>query len=83
VTLPAADADALDRAAAAFPSDVQLLVPAGADAVTIAVRRPERAARRITIRFRSEAEGRRRATLAALDLVRRALGATPEEPPSS
>ena len=79
VTLPAADADALDAAAVAFPAEVRLIVPDGADSSTLIVRTPERAARRSTIRFRSEVEGRRRATLAALDLVRQALGGIPED----
>lgn len=83
LTLPAADAATLGRAAAAFPCDVRLVVPAGTDAVTITVRTPEGDAQHTTIHFRSEAEGRRRATLAALDLVRRALGSTAGATPST
>ena len=80
MTLPAADAKALDRAAATFSAEVRLIVPHGLEASTLVVRMPERAERRSTIRFRSEVEGRRRGTLAALDLVRRALGGVPEDP---
>ena len=80
VTLPTADTDTLDRAMAPFRAEVRLLVPHGSDESTIVVRTPERGERRSTVRFRSALEGRRRATLAALDLVRRALGGLPEGP---
>ncbi|HEY8830161.1 MAG TPA: hypothetical protein VIM83_06140 [Candidatus Limnocylindria bacterium] len=39
----------------------------------LVVRTPDRDARRATVRYRSASEGRRRATLAALDLIRRTL----------
>lgn len=80
VTLPAAGADTLLVAAAAFPTDVRLVIPHGADASTLTVRTPDRAERRSTVRFRSAVEGRRRATLAGLDLLRRVLGGMPEDP---
>jgi len=89
ITLPAADTAALGRAVAAFPAEVRLIVPQGTDRSTVVVQtprrpdrpdRPERAERRSTVRFRSALEGRRRGTLAALDLLRRALGGIPEDP---
>ena len=73
VVLPGAAEARLADAAAAFDADVVLLAPAGEGEVALAVRTPDRDVRRATVRFRSVSEGRRRATLAALDLVRRAL----------
>ena len=73
VTVPGAGTPDLERAAASFPAEVRLIVPDGAAVATLIVRTPERAERRRTIRFGSLLEGRRRATLAALDLLRRAL----------
>ncbi len=80
VTLPAADTEALERAIAAFPAEARLIVPQAADAATIEIRIPPDAVRRSTIRYRTAAEGRRRGTLAALDLTRRALGGITEDP---
>lgn len=80
LTLPTADIDTLERALTPFPAEVRLVVPDGSDGSTIVVRTPQRPERRSTIRFRSALEGRRRATLAALDLARRALGGLPEAP---
>ena len=80
VTLPAADAEALAAAVTAFPAEVTLVVPDGADRSTLVVRTPERPERRSTVRFRTTVEGRRRATLAALDLLRRAISGIPEDP---
>lgn len=70
--LVAAGAGALGRAAAAFGADVTLIVPHGTAETEIAVRTPERE-RRVTIAFRSPEDGRRRAALSALDLLRRSL----------
>ncbi|HUQ16336.1 MAG TPA: CinA family nicotinamide mononucleotide deamidase-related protein [Candidatus Saccharimonadales bacterium] len=80
VTLPAADAEALTAAAGLFPANVRLLIPDGAGECTLTVETPGRAERRSTVRFRSVVEGRRRATLAGLDLLRRAVGGIPEDP---
>jgi len=80
LTLPAADTGALDRATTPFAAEVRLLTPAGSDASTIIVRMPQGATRQGTVRFRSQLEGRRRATLAALDLTRRALEGIAADP---
>jgi len=73
VVRPADDLAALLTAIAAAPAEVRVLVPAALpDSVTIEVRSPERT-EALTIRFRSIAEGRRRAVLGALDLLRRSL----------
>ena len=53
-------------------AQVRLLVPHGDASAEISVVTPDRP-RSATIRFGSVAEGRRRAWLAALDLLRRAL----------
>ncbi len=73
VVLPAADAAALERHASALGGDVVCVAPSGDSETTLTVRTPDRDVRRSTIRYRTESEGRRRATLAALDLIRRAL----------
>jgi nicotinamide-nucleotide amidase len=69
---PGADADALERDVAAFAADVRLMVPAGASESELRLVTPDRS-RRATVRYRSAAEGRRRALLGGLDLLRRAL----------
>src|SRR5260221_959773 len=71
--LPNADEAALAEGASRFGADVGCLSPTGVSEVSLVVRAPARDARRVTVRFRSAAEGRRRASLAALDLIRRAL----------
>jgi nicotinamide-nucleotide amidase len=73
VVLPGADEAALTEWAGRFQAEVVCLSPAGESDVSLVVRTPAREARRATVRFRSVAEGRRRATLAALDLIRRAV----------
>lgn len=73
IVLPAADAASLERQASALGADVVCIAPSGDGETTVTVRTPERAARHSTVRYRTESEGRRRATLAALDLIRRAL----------
>lgn len=73
VVLPIADLAALDAAVAGSPSEVRVLVaPPLDDTVTVEVRTPDRR-ETVVVRFRSEAEGRRRAVLGALDLLRRSL----------
>jgi nicotinamide-nucleotide amidase len=73
VVLPSADELTLATWAAQFGAEVMCLAPSGDTETSLVVRTPERDARRATIRYRSPSEGRRRATLAALDLIRRAL----------
>lgn len=70
---PGGDLAALNAAADTSSAEVRVLVPpAVGDAATVEVRTPERQ-ETLTIRFRSVAEGRRRAVLGALDLLRRSL----------
>jgi nicotinamide-nucleotide amidase len=73
IVLPAADERALATWAARLGAEVTCLAPAGQTETSLVVRTPSRDARRVTVRYRSAGEGRRRATLAALDLIRRAL----------
>ena len=73
IVLPAADEGALSTWAAKLGADVSCLAPSGDAETALVVQTPERDARRATVRYRSASEGRRRATLAALDLIRRAL----------
>ena len=75
IVLPDADERTLARWAAQLGADVTCLAPAGGtDTETaLVVSTPDRDARRATVRYRAASEGRRRATLAALDLIRRAL----------
>jgi nicotinamide-nucleotide amidase len=73
IVLPAADELALAARAASLGAEVSCLAPAGESETSLVVRTPERDARRATVHFRSATEGRRRATLAALDLIRRAV----------
>src|SRR5438309_1071754 len=69
---PGADAASLERALAPLGAEVTLVVPAGESETELRVSVPGRT-RGLTIRFRSPAEGRRRAVLGGLDLLRRAL----------
>lgn len=73
VVLPSADEDTLGTWAERFGAEVMCLAPAADGASSLVVRTPDRDARRTTVRYRTLGEGRRRATLAALDLIRRAL----------
>jgi nicotinamide-nucleotide amidase len=73
VVLPGANDRSLETWATQLGADVICIAPSGAAETTLLVRTPERDARRVTVRYRSASEGRRRATLAALDLIRRAL----------
>src|SRR5438105_7430292 len=74
IVLPEGDEPALAARTAQLGADVRCLAPAGERETSLVVRTPEREARRATVRYRSANEGRRRATLAALDLIRRAVG---------
>ena len=73
IVLPSADERGLATWAAQLGAEVVCLTPSGAVETSLVVRTPERDARRATVHYRSLSEGRRRATLAALDLIRRAL----------
>jgi nicotinamide-nucleotide amidase len=73
IVLPAADERGLATWATQLGAEVVCLAPSGDVETSLVVRTPERDARRTTVRYRSASEGRRRATLAALDLIRRAL----------
>jgi len=72
VVRPGADAEALERDARALGGEVQLLVPDGDGGSELRAATPERTLR-FALRFGSRAEGRRRAVLGGLDLLRRAL----------
>ena len=73
VVLPLADEARLAEHVRAIDADVICLAPHGETESTLVVRAPGREDHRTTVRYGSEAEGRRRATLAALDLIRHAL----------
>jgi hypothetical protein len=74
VVRPVANADELTRLLDDLrpAPEVRLVVPFGEDGTELKLWTPDRA-RTSTIRFRSQIEGRRRALLGALDLLRRAL----------
>ncbi len=74
VVRPMADADALTRLLDELSPapEVRLVVPYGEQSAELRIWTPERP-RSATIRFGSLVEGRRRALLSALDLLRRAL----------
>lgn len=67
-----ADLAALEAALSPADAEVRVLIPMGTAEVGVVLRTPDRE-RVATVRFGSEAEGRRRAVLAALDLLRRTL----------
>ena len=67
-----ADETTLADDARRFGAEVLVLTPAGDGESAVHAITPQRA-RRATIRFRSQADGRRRALLGALDLLRRSL----------
>jgi len=67
-----ADLASLERALEHSDAQVRLLVPHGEASADLLIVTPERP-RTATIRFGSPAEGRRRAWLAAVDLLRRAI----------
>jgi nicotinamide-nucleotide amidase len=72
IVRPAADAEALERGARALGADVLLLTPDGVEQSEVRAVTPA-GTRRVEIRFRSRADGRRRALLSGLDLLRRAV----------
>jgi nicotinamide-nucleotide amidase len=72
VVIPHADATSLARAIEHSEAQVRLLIPHGDGAAELSLITPDRP-RAATIHFGSVGEGRRRAWLAALDLLRRAL----------
>ena len=69
---PSADAELLESEGRGLGADVLLVTPHGAETSELRAILPERT-RRLEIRFRSPADGRRRALLSGLDLLRRAL----------
>ncbi len=73
VVLPSADEATLAEWVMRLGAEVVCLAPSGDTETQLVVRTPERDARQATVRYRSASEGRRRATLVALDLIRRAL----------
>ena len=72
IVRPAADAETLEAEAQPLGGDVLLLTPYGDETSQLRAIVPGRT-RRLDIRFRSRADGRRRALLSGLDLLRRAL----------
>jgi nicotinamide-nucleotide amidase len=72
VVIPHAGAESLARAIAHSDAQVKLIVPHGETSAELVATTPERP-RTLTIRFGSATEGRRRALLGALDLLRRTL----------
>ena len=72
VVRPGADRPALDALVAGAGADVTLTVPAGDTSVEVVASAPGRR-EASAVRFSSAAEGRRRALLAALDLLRRVV----------
>jgi len=77
VVIPHADAAALARAIERSDAQVRLVIPHGESSAELVATTPERP-RTLTIRFGSASEGRRRALLGALDLLRRSLVEKPE-----
>ena len=73
IVFPRAGEAELAEAAASLDADVVCLVPWADSETTVIVRSPAHAARHATVRYRSAAEGRRRAALSGLDLIRRAV----------
>jgi nicotinamide-nucleotide amidase len=72
VVRPGADTSALERDAALLGAEATLVVPGGDGESELRVTTPARS-RTLTVRYRTAAEGRRRAVLGGLDLLRRAL----------
>jgi len=72
IVRPAAGADTLEREGQKLGGDVLLVTPHGAETSELRAITPDRS-RRFEIRFRSPADGRRRALLGGLDLLRRSL----------
>ena len=72
IVRPSADAETLERDGRGLGGEVLLVTPHGAETSELRLIVPGRT-RRLDIRFRSPADGRRRALLSGLDLLRRAL----------
>jgi len=72
IVRPLADAEALESEGQRLGGDVLLLTPHGSETSQLRASAPGRT-RRLDIRFRSPADGRRRALLGGLDLLRRTL----------
>jgi nicotinamide-nucleotide amidase len=72
IVRPSADAETLETEGRRLGGDVLLVTPHGAETSELRAIVPGRT-RRLDIRFRSPADGRRRALLSGLDLLRRAL----------
>jgi nicotinamide-nucleotide amidase len=72
IVRPSADADTLEREGRELGGDVVLITPHGTESSELRAIVPGRT-RRLEIRFRSPADGRRRALLGGLDLLRRSL----------
>jgi competence/damage-inducible protein CinA-like protein len=72
VVRPSADADTLENEGRRLGGEVLLVTPHGAETSELRAITPGRT-RRLEIRFRSPADGRRRALLGGLDLLRRTL----------
>ena len=73
VVWPRADAEALTEAIASSRAQVRLLLPYGESTADILASTPD-GERRVTITFNNAREGRRRAYLGGLDMLRRVLG---------
>jgi nicotinamide-nucleotide amidase len=71
--LPGADEAALLAAAKPIGAEVTCVTPWGETESELVVMTPGRDRRGATVRYRTASEGRRRAALSALDLIRRAL----------
>ncbi|MDQ2952434.1 MAG: CinA family nicotinamide mononucleotide deamidase-related protein [Chloroflexota bacterium] len=72
VVWPHADAETLDRAIEASDAQVRLVIPHGESSTELVAATPD-GRQQSTIRFSTEREGRRRALLGGLDLLRRAV----------
>lgn len=72
VVWPQADAETLERAIEASDAQVRLVIPHGETSAELVAATPD-GRRQSTIRFSSAREGRRRALLGGLDLLRRAI----------
>jgi nicotinamide-nucleotide amidase len=72
IVRPSADAETLEAEGRRLGGEVLLVTPHGAETSQLRAIVPGRT-RRLDIRFRSPADGRRRALLSGLDLLRRAL----------
>jgi nicotinamide-nucleotide amidase len=79
VVIPHADAATLARAIEHSDAQVRLLIPHGESSSELLATTPDRP-RSLTIRFGSASEGRRRALLGALDLLRRSLVGAEDAP---